>query len=842
MNEYKAYNYQNKTLYIEKYILLGEQHCRSTEYNLFDTQLDTFAVEKINDIAENRYENYELFTDQNDELLNSFKNYPQSESKKVFLYTEVSSKTKTKIIVNIMCSKWGKFWVNGKCLSIHHYDWANPYYVTVYLRKGKNVFLLEQYSPKESSLFSIQLRNYKFEMSNNFKALSNVGSNLQINPLILINQDLYNVSDIKYKFMYMKNDNETYDENYKIDIYDSHTGFVRSLNANINDVVEIDIAELRYLHKETLRHEWFGCTFKTKDKRDFTTGFCVILNDFDERRLEINNLAIAYGNELPLEIHESIQGRLIRQIHAFNSKDTNSLYWYTWQLKDIISWIENGSYPYNYFKKPGVQEFYIHSDLDDCSIRMLAYIPQNYDQNKSYPIILALSTGNDGWFCWGPIEENITEPCICFDVTGRGFTGGSYIGETSILQILDWIKANFMIDEERIYILGQSNGGYATYSIAQKYPHLAAAIYPHIGYPYMETVRNLLNTPTYQTVSSKDHVFSGHEYEVKNAINKYGNYHQYDFNEMNHHSFIQYIYHKDILNSMLKIKRNLFPENIFFVTEQNRYLESFWIRLHGIKKKYISAKIKANIINNKLIKIYVRGTNGITVKIPPQMEREFFIICINNKEFVFKQSTGDKLIFIKDMKWIITEHELPVDYRKGTGILDVYLNNMRIILPENETAILRKTAESFAKPFTSGTDPVVYTNYPIYRDDDVPRHIFAHNLILLDMLENNQYIKRLKDKLLVHYDDNGYEYNGTRVDADYVIMQVVPNPYNDTLSILIISANNENLLKRNLFTRKVVLPFYANGIHPYWNNEALIFDGKKYWGIYERGVDIEEIK
>ncbi|HBT64479.1 MAG: hypothetical protein PHH84_08025 [Oscillospiraceae bacterium] len=142
MSEYKPYNYNNKTMLIERYILLGEQYCQPEEYDMFDMQMSSFAVDRIADITENGYESYKLFTEQNHELLNSFKSYPDPNNKKILLYTEVYSKTKTQIIINIMCAKWGKLWVNGKCLSIHHNDWATPYYVTVYLKKGKNVFLL----------------------------------------------------------------------------------------------------------------------------------------------------------------------------------------------------------------------------------------------------------------------------------------------------------------------------------------------------------------------------------------------------------------------------------------------------------------------------------------------------------------------------------------------------------------------------------------------------------------------------------------------------------------------------------------------------------------------------
>jgi len=72
-------------------------------------------------------------------------------------------------------------------------------------------------------------------------------------------------------------------------------------------------------------------------------------------------------------------------------------------------------------------------------------------------------------------------------------------------------------------------------------------------------------------------------------------------------------------------------------------------------------------------------------------------------------------------------------------------------------------------------------------------------------------------------------------------MQVISNPYENERSILIISASNEKLLKKSIFTRKLIIPFNSNGLHDYLNNEALIYDGSKYYGIYETGADLFEI-
>jgi len=65
------------------------------------------------------------------------------------------------------------------------------------------------------------------------------------------------------------------------------------------------------------------------------------------------------------------------------------------------------------------------------------------------------------------------------------------------------------------------------------------------------------------------------------------------------------------------------------------------------------------------------------------------------------------------------------------------------------------------------------------------------------------------------------------------VMQILPNPLNNKFSILQISYNNSKLLNKILFLRKIVLPAFCNKIHPYWNNEALIFYQNKYYTLYE---------
>jgi len=337
-------------------------------------------------------------------------------------------------------------------------------------------------------------------------------------------------------------------------------------------------------------------------------------------------------------------------------------------------------------------------------------------------------------------------------------------------------------------------------------------------------------------VSPKDYVFIGREKEVSQKISKYGNYHELHFEEMIHNSFNLYLAHKGILNKMLEARRNRYPQQIIYTTCRNRHLESFWIKLHGVQKGRQFAKIKATIENERLIKITANGAAGISVTLPPQIEKNNFDISINSKVFRFENSNKHKFHFTHGKTWVAVDNAATPDFRKGTGFLDIYMNSLRIVLPDGCPDAVRKVADNFAKPCTNGVDPKIHVDYPAYVASNIPDHIFGYSLLLLETVDRpNPYIQRFADKLPMKCDEAGYTYKDVRTDGGYVVMQVIPNPYDRRRTFLIISTNEEKLLRKHMLLRKVIIPTYINGIHPLWNNEILVFDGKNYLAAYETG-------
>lgn len=200
--------------------------------------------------------------------------------------------------------------------------------------------------------------------------------------------------------------------------------------------------------------------------------------------------------------------------------------------------------------------------------------------------------------------------------------------------------------------------------------------------------------------------------------------------------------------------------------------------------------------------------------------------------------------FVKtDTGYKISESIIEGYYKscKGMGLLDIYMDSMKIVIPEryesiDEEYIVKDLANKYSHPNTSGYNPIIHVNYPILKDSEVSKELIENNnIILIGTEKNNKLIYQTREDMPTQLLKNGYSYDGNSVYSDYCLLQIFQNPFNVNKKILVISYNNFALLKKSLFLRKVILPSYSNGIHDFLNNDALIFDGKKYFKVYTWG-------
>jgi predicted peptidase len=122
------------------------------------------------------------------------------------------------------------------------------------------------------------------------------------------------------------------------------------------------------------------------------------------------------------------------------------------------------------------------------------FIPPAYDKARQYPLIIWLhgagSVGNDnlkqisgaslrGTHTW--ISRQVQEKYPAFVLAPQSRGGAWDADFPTVLEVLTSIEKEFTIDTSRIYVAGQSMGGFGTWNFITERPDLFAAAIPLCG-------------------------------------------------------------------------------------------------------------------------------------------------------------------------------------------------------------------------------------------------------------------------------------------------------------------------------------------------------------------------
>jgi hypothetical protein len=765
----------------------------------------------------------------------------------VFVFCKVVSDLKTKIVLQHGGSVYTKIWVNSTLYSAYQ-DWSGYGHVfTVNIEQGENIFVFEYFALSGYESLGVRLSRYQYEMQDHDRSLLN--RNLfftKENAYISCNK-IEICDETQYKCLLMAENSNDIDINQDVIvkiikrftweiIQEGSCNFFkeytvdRSEYCNGNDNTDLDelIFQFEYTNKNGqkcyLWSEIYLCSIKDKVCELRKEAEVILLTDLvnNDDKLAIRSFYNIYSTINPNSVLELSE--------------------YSLGLGIALQKIYDGTRNDDTVYQAGFRRKYFKSALDDSVEYYNISIPEGYDKKQKYPllIIMSLHRHENDSSVWGNYSR---KPIIAVDISARGVNLGSYVGEAAITEALDDVLKCFNIDEDRIYITGLSNGAGATWAYAKIYPYKFAGIFPFSGPVSTDGVENLHNVKIINTSSTFEHLYNWAYKAPLRKLLKTSDFKGILTKKMVHPDLSQMRFKECYLDAMLEVKKYDYPDKIYYYTERNRHCRSYWIEIISIafKKKY--ARITVEIINGDIF-INAQNVTGLVITIPPQIDRKCFNVSINRaNRCKFVDYDKDEIYFVKKSNIYILVDEKPpkVLSRKGMGLLDVYLGPMRIIA-DTTMKDIADVADAFSHPSSNGFDPVVYVDYPIYETSEIKSLMMAKNLIIIDNHSESDYLIEIRKHMKIVTTKDGYEYLGVKQKGSYCCMQVVANPYDTQKSILYINCNDVRLFKKNLFTRKVVIPSYANGIHPFWNNEALVYSNNKLYGVYEWGMQLEEIK
>jgi dienelactone hydrolase len=163
-------------------------------------------------------------------------------------------------------------------------------------------------------------------------------------------------------------------------------------------------------------------------------------------------------------------------------------------------------------------------DETDGSVQYArAYLPTNYDPAKKWPLVIQLHGFNPPnplyWRWWGVDSRHANDHeysghqgVIAIEPHGRGNVQYLGFADSDVLRSISEAKRVFSVDEDRVYLTGESMGGWGVWNVSTRHPGLFAAIAPvHGGIDYRsymsgEQLASL--TPTERFLKEKESAWS----------------------------------------------------------------------------------------------------------------------------------------------------------------------------------------------------------------------------------------------------------------------------------------------------------------------------------------------
>lgn len=169
----------------------------------------------------------------------------------------------------------------------------------------------------------------------------------------------------------------------------------------------------------------------------------------------------------------------------------------------------------------------------------------------------------------------------------------------------------------------------------------------------------------------------------------------------------------------------------------------------------------------------------------------------------------------------------------GMGVLDVYMDRLHIVLPSSyatpeEEQAVKRTAKALASPRTATWNPYIGVHYPVVASHMISEEDLADSnvICITSGLSRHELLQRYQARLQITCTEKGYVLGGDFTSGEYCLSYIQPVPWSPRQQMLVVATNSPRLLAKNLFTRRLIMPGYFNGLHPYLNKDIIVYDSK----------------
>ena len=450
--------------------------------------------------------------------------------------------------------------------------------------------------------------------------------------------------------------------------------------------------------------------------------------------------------------------------------------------------------------KPGPQDLSFFSKVDDSDQPYAVYLPENFDETERYPLVIFLHgawsnhrLGMRRLFGLGnaqgydfikpgtvPFETDVEASrywpefrpvdFIAAAPYARGTAGYQGIPEQDVYEMLDDLKARFLIDENRIYLTGLSMGGGGTLWLGLTRPDIWAAIAPVCPAPpdgAAELAGNAANLPVHLFIGDKDGLYKTAA-EWKTRLETTAQRFDYaEYPGVGHNSW-EWAYRDGfIFDWFSQFVRDPFPQKVKFSTRWFKYDKAYWVKLDNFIPGNM-ATIDAAFTGQNDIDVKTTGLEAFTLNLAghPQFNPDLKVsVRVDGKSFSAK--TSDAVSFMKSQGTWNNKRFTPglTAKQKGAeGPMYAAVSSSHIYVygtggnPAREELADRRAQAASAADWTGmGGRIMVFPR--VIADKDVRQSDYVtSNLVLFGTRETNAIIEKFADNLPFHLDKDASDY------------------------------------------------------------------------------------
>ncbi|QWU13141.1 Esterase PHB depolymerase [Paenibacillus sophorae] len=765
--------------------------------------------------------------------------YELKEGERMFLVANINSAEVKKIYVRPFDVK-GKIWINGELL----YNDSGPFRYR--LQQGDNTVVIEY--AEVSKHYSIRIRDTNLDRFFNEELIGEFMEQWIENRVCVVHETANALERTRYEFYLLSCDAVGVPNGSPamIIVMNDDGDVVDRFETAIGRKVVYDTAGVKnrtrtMLHIQ-IEYADLGSRFHEKSHVILVHPLGELIESMELQAEELERTDRCSADDLT-----QLAG-LLERLRAVNVLETNKLtakrLCLVKEYKRLFfgacgKLLEGRSYE-NAIAEQRLGDGFFRSKLDDSIERYTVLLPSDYSEQRTYPLIIFLPVGRyeldlpdfrDRLYAYWNLEA------IAVTFSCRGVTMGSYVGEAAFLEGLDVITQRFRVDEDKIYLSGYSNGAYAAWALSQAYPDRFAGIAAYSGGADPDKLINLSNMAVLNVCGEEDYAIETSYTKPSEVLG--GDDYKGILEPDSNHWDTPYFHHQlSGIRWLLQHKRRTAPRRIHFRTDKARHRKCFWVEIEEFAEGSHYGEIVGEWIRDTTILIQTIHIGQFELTLPDSVKIGHLEVIIDGQQFTVQPGEARGLRFRKSgdvFVWLPPSFALAHDgiTSNGMGIMDVYMDQVRIVVPdryssEQERLDILKVSDVFANPKTDTWDTNIYVHYPILQssrltDEDAAR---CNLICIATGVGRHDFLSRIVGHLRIGLHADGFTADAGFEKGDYCILFIQPNPMNPAKKLLTVFANNSAFFKRNIYTRKLIIPSYFSGFHPYLNKEVILFNGK----------------